>query len=318
MINAEWLIPFELSVPDPIGGATIVLPFNQQAYSLASSDPLGWYMLDPAKCSAGTARRVTRTNIAQADGEITHRKFKTGYVMELTMQLWEDPEAEIACGATLVEMIDQLMFFLNAIENADGRIQWTPTGYAGGDRMLDAVRVLGPSGDGQSGFVSVVQSIDENESLVSLTFALITPFPYANDVAIADDPPGTLTNSGNTEYFPSTGTYPGITITASGADVSAFTLANNSNLDEQGNAKQIVFDATLPGGQVIPNGQYAVIDCFRNTIYLNGVVSPANNLKPCINIMESDFWGLLPGANVVALSGDAAAVADIFYTAAYA
>lgn len=299
MITGEWDVPFLLSTPQG------QLPINQQA--LLNSSPLGYYMLDPSLCSTGTARRVTRTNIAQADGEITHRKFKTGYIMELTMQLWQDPVHELpACGYVLREMIDLLMLHLNSIENADGRIQWTPSAnppLSIPDRMLDKARILGPSGQGQTGFVSVVAQKEAGNEITQLTFALISPYPYALDTPGIVTPLGgsalvTVTNDGNSEVYP--------VFNVSGA-TGGFSITNFSNLDEQGNPKKIVYSDTFPGAEAISFTEFAQIECFRNTAYL-GILPTSNpadldNLKPGIDVPNSDFFTLVPGVNHIELVG---------------
>lgn len=131
MVTLEWDVDFILSTP--YGD----LPFN----SLASSGttPVGYFMLDSTACIAGTARRVTRTNIAQAGGEITHKKYRSGYAMELTVQLWETigEGGKPAERAVVREMADLLMLHLNSIDNADGRIRWAPSGA--NERMLDRI-----------------------------------------------------------------------------------------------------------------------------------------------------------------------------------
>lgn len=299
----EWDNPWELQTPQG------TLPLN--AIASSGTTPLGYYMLDPSKCAAGAGRRITRSSIPQAGGEITHRKFKTGYVVELHVQLWEAiGDAGVpACGSVLREMGDLLELHLNSIENDDGRLVWTPSASpAINDRMVDKARILGPSGSGDSGFVGVTVEKDPEGPLVVVTFALLSPLPYAMDAPqtttnLGGSTPVTVTNDGNVEFFPVFKVY--------GA-TSSFTLVNNSNLDEAGNPKQFVYSAALPGALSIAGGDYAEIDTFRNTVYLNG---NSSNLKPGIDIPTSDFWGLVPGDNDIEIFG---ASADMLWQAGWA
>ena len=57
---------------------------------------------------------------------------------------------------------------------------------------------------------------------------------------------------------------------------------------------------SLPGGQSIGGGEYAEIDTFRNTIFLNG---DEDDLAAGVVIEDSDFWGLEVGNNVLDSSG---------------
>ena len=303
MINAEWDVPFELQTP--AGN----LPFNTQAST--GSGPLGFYKLDKTKCSTGATRRVTRNNIAQADGEITSRKFRSGYVMELNVQLWED-EYTPACGGVLRKMCDNLGLYLNSIDNEDGRIVWQPSTYPGDpvpvERMLNAVRILGPSGDGPSGFVTVLQELDDSP-LVTLTFALLSPLPYALDApeivtALADGVTSTIFNGGTVDDYPFFEVF---------GPTDFFEIVNADNLDEQGQPKKLVYlGDLLPGGLPIGGSDFAEILDFQNTIYLNGHFT---NLKPGLDITSSDFFTLVPGENNITITG---ATAEMHWQNAYA
>lgn len=288
----EWDNSWQLATPEG------TLPINQQVYRPSDGAELGFYLLDGAKCRAGAAPRITRDNIAQADGEIIHRKFKTGQVLELTAQLWQNNEMP-ACGGVLREMGDLLDLHLTAIQNVDGQIQWTPTPFPGDgslqDRQFVQLRALGPSGQGASGFVSVDAEKDESAPLTTVTFAFLTPIPYSMGTDEHNDDitgGGTVTNIGNTDYYPVMKVF---------GPTDSFAVINESVVDQAGNPLIVSYDAALPGGQSIPGGAYAYIDFFRNTIYLNG--DPANNLKAGINVPFTDFWPLAPGSNTISVSG---------------
>lgn len=308
MITAEWDIPMTLQTP---AGD---LPFNQHlVVGTSPLDDLGYFLLDSSKCSTGVARRVTRTNLAQADGEITHRKFKTGYVVQLSAQLWASREPDLpACAGELRAMIDYLGLILNSIDNEDGRLVWQPSQRAGetiAQRALSPVRVLGASGEGSGGFATVVLEKDADGPLVEVTFAMLCQLPYAQDAAqtttaLADGVHTHIFNGGNADYFP---------VVWVDGPTNTFTLTNYSNLDDQGNPLQIEYLGTaLPGGATIAGGHFVEFLFWQNTAYLdrNGA-----NLKPGIDIPASDFWTLVPGDNDIVLSG---ASGSIFWQNAYA
>lgn len=304
----EWDNPWQLITPEG------TLPINQPV-SIGTT-PLGYYVLDRTRCSAGAARRITRTNLPQADGEITHRKFKQGYVIELNMQLWETiGEGAIpACGGTLREMGDLLDLHLNAIENADGRLMWEPTSWPDtgptlSQRMVDKVRSLGPSGQGSDGsFVSVVAEQDAESPLVVVTFALLSPLPYAMDftqITTNVYPSATLTNEGNTNFYP---------VMQVHGPASSFAITNNSVTDENGNVLSVVYDSTLPGAVTIGSGHYAEIDFFRETIFLDGHFA---NLSAGIDVTLSDFFPLVPGDNDITVGAYTGSQIDVLWQSAY-
>lgn len=292
----EWEVPFTLTTPE---GS---LPFNQLVS--VGDDALGFYLLDRSKCSAGSARRITRQNLAQADGEITKRKFRTGYVFELNAQLWQVGTDDTAGGAVpacegaLRELGDLLDLHLNAIENTDGSLTWQPTPWPSdvmiAERAAYQLRSLGPSGQNSDGeFVSVAVEEDAESPLVDVTFALITSLPYYMDAAESDTDitsGGTLDNTGNADFFGVLEVY---------GPTNGFTITNTSVTDEAGNPLQITYDASLPGASSILSGHYVEIDLFRNTVYLDG---NSSNYKPGINVEVTDFWPLVPGSNVITVS----------------
>lgn len=303
----EWDNPWQLITPEG------TLPFNAEAS--VGTTPLGYYVLDRTRCSAGAARRVTRTNLPQADGEITHRKFKSGYVIELNVQFWETigEGAVPACGGVLRQMGDLLDLHLNAIENADGRIMWEPTSWpASGptlsQRMVDKVRSLGPSGQGDSGFVSVVVEQDAESPLVVATFALLSPLPYAEDFTQTTTniyPSAVLHNGGNTNFYP---------VMQVHGPASSFAITNASVTDENGNALSLVYDSTLPGAVTIGSGHYAEIDFFRQTIFLDGHF---DNLSAGIDVTLSDFFPLVPGDNALSVGAYTGSQVDVLWQNAY-
>lgn len=312
----EWDRPFVLISPVNAAGTYPGLgPLAINALVELGGDPLGYFLLDPSRCSSGAARRVTRNNLAQADGEITHRKFKSGYVVELNMQLWERTGAEgvPACAGALRQMGDLLGEYLEAIANNDGQLVWWPSpwpadGPAPNPRMLDMARSLGPSGDGGAGFVSVVREKDADGPLTAVTFALLSPLPYVTDYMDWPDSPDavvdfaesgdgtvTVTNEGNVPYSPVLRVY-GAAL-GSPDTVEGFTLTNHSAVDERGHPLQIVYDGTRTGAFNIANGYWIEFDTFRSTVKMKNNAGSSNNAKSCINVLATDFFQLEPGDN---------------------
>lgn len=276
---------------------------------LWNSSHLGYFMLDRTKCQAGAARRITRNNLAQADGEITHRKFKSGYVVELNMQFWDEvgSEGRPACAGTLRKMGDVLGEYLEAMANNDGQLIWFPSTWEGdptpNPRMLDQCRSMGPSGNDSSGsnFVSVVVTEDPEGPLVDVTFALLSPLPYLTDFMNYPTSPDEVTSFTNTVTITNEGSAayaPVLQVHAGASPSDGFELANLSVLDELGNPLTIVYDDTLPGGSPINVGFFAEIDCFTNDATLmDAAGTHTSNAKPSIDPTQTDYFQLFPGAN---------------------
>jgi hypothetical protein len=315
----EWDIPFVLISPVNAADTTPGLgPLPINALVESEGDALGYFLLDPAKCSSGAARRITRNNLAQADGEITHQKFKSGYVVELNVQLWERSGAEgiPACAGALRQMGDILGEYLEAIANVDGQLVWWPSAWpAGGSapnpRMLDMARSMGPSGDGGAGFVSVVREKDPDGPLTTITFALLSALPYVTDYMNWPDSPDeiatfaegadggiTVVNAGNVAYEPVLRIYGAPSSDPPGTEVDGFTLVNYSAVDEMGNPLQIVYDRGLPGAFPISKGFWIEIDTFRSDVRMvNAAGTHGANAKACIDVLNTDFFQLEPGNN---------------------
>lgn len=332
-MNLEWDVEFLLIPSVNAAGTTpglVGLPFNELV-SVGEAG-LGYFFLDSSKCSAGAARRITRNNLAQADGEITHRKFKSGYIFEINTQLWETTE-DPACAGSLRVMADILAEYLEAVANNDGQLVWFPSAWPEGSdapnpRLLDQCRSMGPSGNDATGasFVSVVTEKDENAKLWDVTFALLSPFPYVTDFMNYPDSPDevvdfangtsgnvTINNDGNVDYHPVLRVY---------GPSDAFTLVNESVVDEIGNPLQIVYDTSLPGASslTIPSGGYVEIDTFKSLVKLHQAGGGTDNAKSAINVLETDFFALAPGANVLSLTwmGGGAGMGEVVYRNAWA
>lgn len=280
MPGAEWTVPSSLITPEG-------------TLSLEDGATLDGYVHDPANCDVGLTVRSTVQNIPQGDGDLVHARWKSGYVLKLVWQLWD--AGQIALGATRREMYEELMLHLNAILNADGRYQWTPTGAS--DRFVDGLRLL-----------EWPDPTVATNPLKQVAVTLDTRFPYAIDAAQTTVTVGastTVTNDGNVPFYPVIKVYGAFT---------AFTLTNESVLDDDGNPLQIVYDDSLPGAEAVDAGHYAEITTFGGgKVYLDG---SGDNLKKGINVLESEFFPLAPGDNTITLSG--AESADFLVNGAWA
>ena len=274
MVTLEWDIPFSIISPE----GTLVLNDVEPTSG-------GMFLLDRQKCSTGPVPlRITEDGVPQGDGSILHAQFKSGYVMKFAIELWKDT-AHAACGTDLCKMTDFLNLVVAALLNptlgeleaGNCRIVWTPSGVgsASGDRMLDRVQVL----------EWPAQEIDDSP-IPTVNLAFHSPYPYAPSVAEDVIALGaTVHNDGTTDYWP--------VFKIDGA-FTTFTLTNTTT------GFQIIYDSSRPSGLAVGGGDYAEIVTFHNTIYLNG---NSSNLKAGIDIENSDFFPLVPGPNVLTLTG---------------
>lgn len=286
----QWSIPFTLT--SPLG-------------TLDLSGITG-YQFIPEQCQSGVDLVFAKRQISGADGEIFSRRFKSGYTMRLAMELLDGGAP--AYGSTLVSMWDELLAHLDALENpsladlvSSCRLQWTPSGSSD-DWMLDKIRTLErPSPTGGL--------------LKTVTFAVDTELPYAlraNDETanLEDGVEYVLDNSLSTAAK----SYHVFKVHAVGADVHTFTIVNTDALDPNGNPIQIVYDDSLPGASAIADGDYVEINCFRETVVLNGDESFGSIAG--IDIANSDLrLPLVPGDNHITITG---ATADLIWAPARA
>lgn len=324
MPNVQWSdIPFALETPEGSGADALAFnPFlditNPVTHFSRIAGPQ-WILL-PEKCQAGSAKRVARDNTPQKGGEVIHRKFKAGLVIQLGLlavnvksapALPGSVEYEPACDADLVDLFDLLIGHLDSIENADGRLTWAPSGKPA--RMMDAARWLGPEGGGAGAFTSVLTEID-TVVFTAAQFALLCPFPYAMDAAqtitcVGGPTPNcsgsssvaVATNNGTTGFYPVLRVY---------GPSSSFQIVRTSILT--GETQSFVYEASLPRASSIPSGEFIELDFFRETAYFNG---SGANAKPGIDVLNSDFWALEKGDNILAITG---ATADVFWQPAWA
>jgi hypothetical protein len=355
MANVEWLeIPFRLS--DSYGDSIdINLLQGTTGAGPSGADTGPQWLLDATKCQAGSAKRVTRDNSPQNNGEIVHRHFKTGLIMQLGMiaaNVTQLPiggpggsagEYEPAYGNQLVDLDDQLMLVLDRIENEDGILTWSPTGHA--NRSMLGARWLGPDGLGGAAFTAVLEA-RENDVFTTVQFALLCQYPYIVDSQLccayidADTPSVTFTQGGTTPYFPI------VHLNASDANVTSevtISCTNAINGTPPGSPLNMVYNPNLPGAVEIAALKSIEFDMFKNTAYFGDICdggsldagdtgcggpdcvenSPYDcdfiigSAKAGIDVQKSDFWSLVPGSNTISISGDSNASAWVYFTGAY-
>lgn len=257
----DFTLPFTLETP------YADLDFN-------AADGSGMKLV-PEQCVAKYDIRSSKDNIPQQDGSILHRRFKTGYEVGLTVQLWSTQD-QIACGEALASYAEALDGALSSLLNPPdqyGRLKWTPAGagtFPGG-RMFDDLRLL-----------ESPTPVQQAQGAMQVQFVLDTPFPYAIDQAERDiDVDGTvvITADGNSRYWPVVKVY------AVGSPMTSFTL---SNVDL---GMSIQWD-----GAAVTVGEYVEVNMFNSTVFLNG---DETNLIAGVDPTTSDFFWLEPGDNQI-------------------
>jgi hypothetical protein len=281
-VIGDWTVPFVLQTQ--FGN----LPINQPLGTVDSRR----FQLAPTKCNAVLPVRSTDDDVPQGDGKISHRRWRSGYQAHLAiepLQAYDGGDGDPACDEILVEMLDLLGLHLNElvrsgqVGGAGARLSFSPTGFA--DRMFDRLQLLAvtpPSQEGELGGTLVEFDVD-------------SAFPYyieaaETDTPIADGATETITNVGNTDYFPVFEVY---------GPYTGFTLTNHSVQDLDGVDLQLVYDSTLPGGQAVSAGEWIEFEFFRETAYAN---SAPRQRKGSIDWRVSDFFPLVPGDNLVELA----------------
>lgn len=245
-------------------------PHDDLTFNVPTGSEDWIYLLIPEACSGKVAQvRVSEDNIPQADGSILHRRFTTGYQLQLSVSLWQDRETP-ACSDVVAAMAQRLSGCLRSILNSqEGRVTFQE-GETGEVRLVDQVRLRD-------------YSLAIDGPLTAITFILDSPFPYSltftQDIIDISDGMETIFNEGNVDFWP--------VVKVFGPE-TAFVIGNDTL------GELITFDAGLPGGQVIPSGHFAEFDFFRNTCYMDGDQA---DLLACLDPTQTDFFPLISGAN---------------------
>lgn len=291
MAVADWDMPFYL-VTD-LGSLTL--------NDAQGAD--GGFMLDVTQCKAGLQIRASKDNVPQSDGSILHKRFVTGYEMHFALSYWQagvpgTPEAAPACRTSVLsvdEMNDTLMRQLRALVDGNGRILWQPP--YGDTRLLDQVKLW------------EAPSVVVQNGLTGVEFTVDSPFPYVIDytqltASFSGGTTGlqTITNGGSAPFYPVWKVY---------GPTTTFVITNVTT------GELIEWDGSLPGVDPIGVSDYAEINTFNNTIYLNG---DEDDLMPGINFETSDFFPLHVGdqdLEVTAIGSGAPPDADLLYQNAW-
>jgi len=297
-VNIDWSQLFELSTGN-LGG----MNFNERE-DVYGNAPAGMFteeflpvhfMLDENACRAGTTVRAENDPVPAGDGSIQHLRFSDGMQATLKVQLWEaDPGPTTsypykpAEGLQLLYGVDFLNRFLRDLVNSpgdplagdgQGRLAWSTDVPAFPYRMLDKIKLLS---------APVWQKEDR---VYTCEFTVDSPFPYALDLTEFQDDswPSTLSNWGSAPTYPVWIIEPSNTIET----LYYFTIRNDTY------DLEIVYDADLPGASGVAPGDFIEINTFKNTAYLNG---DGANMKPGIDIENSDFFPLFYGDNNIIVS----------------
>jgi hypothetical protein len=230
--------------------------------------------------------RVSQDAMSQRDGSVLHPRFKTGLVASFSLEyligIPGSIDTQPACDNDLRQMHEMLTGAMNSIREltpSNQRLSWSPTGV--GDRMLDFVQALAWPDPSYSNGTRVALSLE-------------TPFPYAIDVLQTEtdisDGAGTttLTNDGTADFYP---------VMKVLGPTTAFTITNTTT------GLAVVYDSSRPGALGISGGDYAEIDFFRGTIFLNG---SSSDLIAGLDPTSTDLFPLVyegGGVNDIEITG---------------
>lgn len=235
--------------------------------------------------------RAIIDSVSQADGSSIQPPFIDGLVATMTIEYWMTPNGERAqltpaCAQDVREMHQTLMGVLNSLRvwttdpNNMQRYMWTPTGTSGVQRMLTNVLLASWP----------VPSVQTNQPLVSVTFEVGTPFPYAIDATeidttIDDGDSAAIVNDGNAAQSP---------VMQVAGPTSGFTITNSTT------GQQIVYDASRPGAVSIGSGHFAEINFFQGSIFLDG---DGADLSAGLDPENTDLFPLEPGSQTIGITG---------------
>jgi hypothetical protein len=255
--------------------------------ALAPGGGIDRYLLDKNGCDMWQELRANSQNVPQEDGSLAFERFTSGTFLKHRVELWKD--AEPACDADLVRMMNNITLQLNSLIKLgmEGRFYWTP--FGGAARILDYVRLA-----------SRIQW-DWSGLAVAVEYTLDSPYPYTIDylqisTTIGDGGSAVLENTGTAVMFP---------VFKVQGPLDAFTLSNDTT------GYEINYSNNFPGAPSVAGGHYIEIDTFRNVAYLDGNLA---NRKPGIDVISTDFFGLVPGNNVISIQG---ASVDVLWQAAW-
>lgn len=270
-MQPEWAVP-----------QSIMSKFGTLLLNHTDSSSGRRYQVQPDGFRVVPTLRVTQDNLSQSDGSVLHPRWTSGAVAMMSIEyvIATDlspadqtipGDINPACDEDLLAMDDQLLLYINAMRTltyADNqRYLWT--GSDGNGRMLIDVELLAWS----------EPTFNDTALPTTVTLALETPFPYAIDqtqttTSISDGATDSLLNNGTADFYPVIKAY---------GPFTSFSIANTTT------GLQLDYDDTRPGAVSVGGGDYAEIDFFRGTVFLNG---DSSDLIAGIVPSTSDFWTL--------------------------
>lgn len=285
MPNIEFDVPMEIIspyLPDGLLINQLLAPVDGTSYYFLVR-PSG-YQIVPSKF------RSVIDSISQADGVSIQQPYIDGLVATMTVEYWEALNGDIqaltlACAETARLMDQMLLGVLNSLRvwttdpNTMQRYIWTPTG-AGSDRLLtDVLLASWPT-----------VAIQDPPPGVQRTFSLGTPYPYAIDIAqsdptIDDGSSLAITNGGNADFSP---------VMQVQGPTTVFLITNEAT------GETVSYDGTRPGAVAIGGGDYAEIDFFQGSIFLNG---DGADLVAGLDPVATDLFTFAPGVQTISITG---------------
>lgn len=266
-----------------------------------------YYWLSGADGMDGAAVRNNSEMKPQRDGAIVHDAFLGPRTIVLTGQVIA---ADFTTRRTL---LDNLAAYTFPLLRANGTLRFTPTGGTTRQlsvRLFDKVTVRG--GVLKEFQITLIASdpFTYSDALFTATTSALTgagatgglAFPVAFPIGFGEYTAGgeaAVTNSGNVNSYPVIRVY---------GPISGPTLRNLTT--------GLVL--SLPGASV-SSGSYAAVDMANETIYLDDITT--SPLIRYLDVLTSEFWPLVPGANTVKLTGSGfsgATNATVLYRHAFA
>lgn len=302
MPNIEWSVPMEIISPYLPDGLLINQPMTVEGL-----DNAFYFMVRPDgyQIVPGKFRSVI-DSISQADGVSMQQPYIDGLVATMKIEYWIAVNGDIKAlyPAGVVKdvgdfcldarlMNEMLMGVLNSLRlwttdpNTMQRYIWTPTDT--NQRLLTNVLLSSWPTPGQ------------DPPLVSQTFSLGTPYPYAIDIDQSDptiDDGGSLviTNEGNAHFSP---------VMQVQGPTTVFLITDELT------GETVSYDGTRPGAVAIGGGDYAEIDFFQGSIFLNG---DGADLVAGLDPVATDLFTFAPGDQTISVTG---ADVKVLYNDAY-
>lgn len=249
------------------------------------------YQCVPASCDLGWQARVTRTDIAAADGSILGKGFATGVEVNMVVECWEEFE-QPACGTVLTEMMDTLrghLFALLKDTQGVGRLTADVPDATIPVTLLDRRMV----DDIQLAEIANPKLVDQVR--MAQAFTLDSPFPY---VMRANQESITINNTADVIVMTGTAWFmPVIKVYGPFSGGACY-------IDHNDLGVSIAYSDFRPGAPTIGAGEYLEIDTFRNVATKVAPGPVLSDAMAGIELSQSDFFPLVPGSNEIETNAD--------------